>query len=72
MSGLAYHLDNKVCIKKKEAEKVKGKADRKKQPFYKLEPGDSFVTELGIMRVILDARIPDDFGLTIVDKSSKD
>jgi len=72
VSGLAYHLDNKVCIKKKEAEKVKGEVDRKKQPFYKLEPGDSFVTELGVMRVILDGRIPDDFGLTIVDKSSKD
>ena len=47
MSGLAYHLDNKVCIKKKEAEKVKGEADRKKQPFYKLEPGDSFVNGVG-------------------------
>ena len=51
---------------------MKKDADRKKQPFYKLEPGDSFVTELGVMRVVLDARTPDDFGFTIVDKSSKD
>ena len=87
VSGLAYHLQHKVCQKaaggdggggsggrKSSGQKKKGgvraKVTREERslagtaPFPPLQPGQWFVTQYGVVEVVADDRIPDDYGTT--------
>jgi len=68
VTGLAYHIENRVCQKPQKHATASAIGSI---PFPVLEPGDTFVTKWGIAKVIKDARIPKDFGKTKISKDIK-
>lgn len=65
MFGLAYHIEHNVCSKVK-VNDIIGTV-----PMPKLQPGDCFVTDLGVVKVVKDERVGDDFGKTLVSSDIK-
>lgn len=63
--GLAYHVKHKVC-NKNTSTKLIGTA-----PMPKLQSGDCFVTDFGVVKVVKDERVGDDFGKTLVSPNVK-
>ena len=82
VSGLAYHLQHRVCQKNKGKGNSKSKGKGRKgprakvtkeerrlagtAPFPPLLPGQRFVTPYGVVEVVADDRIPEDYGATRV------
>lgn len=63
--GLAYHIKHNVC-NKTTSTKLIGTA-----PMPKLQSGDCFVTDFGVVKVVKDERVGDDFGKTLVSPNVK-
>lgn len=63
ITGLAYHIEHQVCRKLK-PEKSVGST-----PFPILNPGEEFVTKYGVVSVVKDDRVGDDYGETVLDSN---
>lgn len=68
VTGLAYHIENRVCQKPQKHATASAIGSI---PFPVLDPGDMFVTKWGIVKVIKDARVSQDFGKTKISKDIK-
>ena len=72
--GLAYHIKHQVC--RREDEQNKAYVNIKRQgknevPFPQIRPGASFITLFGVVMVVKDDRIPEDYGTTFVGEKEK-
>lgn len=74
LHGLAYHIKHQVCRREDEEAKaflfVKKKGNGE-APFPPIRPGASFLTVFGVVEVIQDDRLPDDYGTTLVGPKEK-
>ena len=59
--------ENKVCQRESDV----GKVNESYQPFHQLQPGELFITEFGVVQVLVDNRLPNDFGSTLVGENEK-
>lgn len=70
VTGLAYHLEHKVCQKSKPRQSLQEL--KESGPFPILEPGDMFCTMYGVVKVIKDDRVGKDFGNFNINDDLKD
>lgn len=70
VTGLAYHLEHKVCQKSKP--RLSLQSLKEDGPFPILEPGQMFCTRYGVVEVIKDDRAGSDYGNVKIDDQFKD
>jgi hypothetical protein len=70
VTGLAYHLEHKVCQKSKPRKSLQEIKENGLFPI--LEPGDMFCTMYGVVQVVKDDRVGKDFGTFQIGDDLKD
>ncbi len=65
ITGLAYHIEHRVCQRPTEPISISAVGS---VPFPVLEQGERFVTTFGVVSVLGDNRVPDDYGKTKITK----
>lgn len=66
ITGLAYHIEHKICLHSDQRKIKSMKSLSGTMPFQKLRGGEYFVTKFGVVRVIKDDRAPDDLNSTTI------